>query len=121
MYGKKHWFFPDAELPHMGPNPDLYGHETIIILNPNEQDANVEIVLHWTEGKPSDALKTVVAAGCTKCVRVDEKNGILGVMVPVGLQYAIAVHSDTPVIAQYGRLDLTTGNMAFYTTPGYAE
>jgi len=34
---------------------------------------------------------------------------------------AIAVHSDTPVIAQYGRLDLTTGNMAFYTTPGYAE
>lgn len=121
MFGKKHWFFPDAELPLMGANPDLYGHESIILLNPNDQDAHVEIILHWTDKVPSAPLNAEIKAGCTRCIRVTEKDGILGTPVPVGTQYAISVHSDTPVVAQYGRLDMTTGNMAFYTTPGYAE
>lgn len=121
MFGKKHWFFPDAELPLMGDNPDLFGHESVIILNPNEADAQVRIVLHWTDRAPSEPLTVEVRAGCTRCVRITEKDGILGLPVPTGTQYAIAVHSDTPVVAQYGRLDMTTGNMAFYTTPGYAE
>ena len=121
MYGKKHWFFPDAELPSRGSNKDLPGHESIIILNPNREDAYIQIILHWTDKDPSDPLRITVPAGRVKCVRCMEPDGILGHPVNPGEQYAIAVHATVPVVAQYGRLDMTTGNMAFYTTPGYAE
>lgn len=121
MYGKKHWFFPDAEQPPVGTNPELPGHESIIILNPNEEDSEVEIVLHWTDKKPSAPLKVTVGAGLTRCVRCMQPDGILGVKVPEGEQYAIAVHATVPVVAQYGRLDMRGGTMAFYTTPGYCE
>ena len=120
MFGKKHWFFPDAELPPRGDHPDLPGHESFILFNPNGEDADVEIVLHWTDRDPSEPLKTEVKAGRVKCVRCME-DGILGMPVPEGEQYAVAIHSTVPIIAQYGRLDMRTGNMAFYTTPGYAE
>ena len=121
MFGKKHWFFPDAELPPRGTHAELPGHESIIVMNPNEEDAEVSIVLHWTDKDPSEPLKITVAAGRVKCVRCMEPDGILGMNVPEGEQYAIAIHSTVPVVAQYGRLDMRTGNMAFYTTPGYAE
>ena len=69
MYGKKDWFFPDAELPPKGTNPDLPGHESIIILNPNDGDAEVEIVLHWTDREPTPLPVQTVGAGRVSCVR----------------------------------------------------
>lgn len=121
MYGKKDWFFPDAELPPRGANPDLPGHESIIMLNPNGEDAQVDIVLHWTDRAPSEPLRVTVGAGRVSCVRCMAPDGILGVKVEVGEQYAIALHSTVPIVAQYGRLDMRSGPMAFYTTPGYCE
>ncbi|MBR4234720.1 MAG: hypothetical protein IKR85_01505 [Clostridia bacterium] len=121
MYGKKHWFFPDAELPPKGAGGELFGHESIIVLNPNAQDAEVKMTLHWTDRKPSEPAAFTVAAGRVRCIRCVEGEGILGSEVPLGVQYAVSLHSDVPIIAQYGRLDMRTGNMAFYTTPGYSE
>ena len=121
MYGKKDWFFPDAELPPRGAHPDLPGHESIIMLNPNGEAAEVEIVLHWTDRAPTKLPKVAVGAGLVNCVRCMEPDGILGVKVEPGVQYAIALHSTVPIVAQYGRLDMRRGPMAFYTTPGYCE
>lgn len=121
MYGRKDWFFPDAELPPKGMNPDLPGHESIIMLNPNGEDAEVEIVLHWTDRVPTSLPKLTVKAGCVRCVRCMAPDGILGFKVAEGEQYAIALHASTPIVAQYGRLDMRGGSMAFYTTPGYCE
>ena len=121
MYGKKDWFFPDAELPPRGTHPELPGHESVIVLNPNGEDAEVEIVLHWTDRAPTPLPKLTVAAGRVRCVRCMAPDGILGMKVEVGEQYAIALHSTVPIVAQYGRLDMRSGPMAFYTTPGYCE
>ena len=121
MYGKKDWFFPDAELPPRGTNPDLPGHESIIMLNPNGEDAEVEIVLHWTDRAPTKLAPVRVPAGRVRCVRCMEPDGILGLKVEQGEQYAIALHATSPIVAQYGRLDMRSGPMAFYTTPGYCE
>ena len=121
MHGKRNWFFPDAELPPMGEDREIFGHESIIVLNPNSEDANVAIVLYWTDREQSPPLRVIVKAGRVRCVRVTETDGILGMHISVGEQYAISLESDIPVVAQYGRLDMRSGNMAFYTTPGYAE
>ncbi len=121
MYGKKDWFFPDAELPPRGTPPELPGHESVIVLNPNGEDAEVEIVLHWTDRAPTPLPKLTVAAGRVRCVRCMAPDGILGCKVEPGEQYAIALHASAPIVAQYGRLDMRGGSMAFYTTPGYCE
>ena len=121
MYGKNDWFFPDAELPPKGSDVALPGHESIIILNPNMEDAVVSIKLFWTDREPSLLESVAVKAEQVKCLRCIEGEGFLGIPVKQGEQYAFSLHSSVPVIAQYGRLDMRTGNMAFYTTPGYAE
>jgi len=44
-----------------------------------------------------------------------------GFKVPFETQYAMKVSSNTPIVLQYGRLDNTQANLAFYTTLGYSE
>lgn len=121
MAGKRIWYFPDAELPPMGADPDIFGHESIIVMNPNDANANVELTLYWTDRPPDSGIMMEVGANRVICVRATERDGLMGVRIPLGVQYAIKVESDVPVIAQYGRLDVRMGNMAFYTTPGYNE
>ena len=121
LAGKKKWYFPDAEVPPMGADADVYGHESIIILNPNGRAARVEITLYWTNRPPIRGLYADVAAERVLCVRATARDGLMGVMIPEGEQYAIALISDIPIIVQYGRLDVRQSNMAFYTTNGYQE
>ncbi|GHU75613.1 hypothetical protein AGMMS49992_19950 [Clostridia bacterium] len=121
MYGKRNWFFPDAELPPMGMDPEVYGHESIIILNPNAVDAHVNITLYWEDQPPTEGIIMDIGAGRVRCERATARDGFLGVKIPEGKQYAFGLCSDLPVIAQYGRLDVRQSNMAFYTTPGYTE
>ena len=121
MAGKKNWFFPDAELPPRLSNPDLPGHESVIVLNPNAEDAIITLHLHFTDKDPIALPSFEVKAGRVVCVRNMEGAGFLGVTIPVGEQYAISLESTVPVIGQYGRLDMRSGPMAFYTTPGYCE
>ena len=121
MAGKRNWYFPDAEVPPMGADAEVYGHESIIILNPNDRDARVAITLYWTDKPPTSGLFADVAAGRVFCVRITARDGLMGVPIPEGEQYSIALASDVPIIAQYGRLDVRQSNMAFYTTNGYQE
>ena len=121
MAGKKNWYFPDAELPPKGIDEELFGHESIILLNPNENCAHVYFTLYWTDREPKKSEVITVDAKRVLCLRVVEDVGLAGIPVHVGEQYAIALESDRPIIAQYGRLDVRQSNMAFYATPGYAE
>ncbi|MEG0767326.1 MAG: sensory rhodopsin transducer [Clostridia bacterium] len=121
MAGKLHWFFPDAEIPPMGADAQLFGHESLIVLNAGTQAAHLHITLYWTDRAPTTGLSLTVEAGRVHCERATERDGFLGVRIPTGEQYALGLESDAPIIAQYGRLDMRTGNMAFYTTPGYGE
>ena len=121
MYGKCDWFFPDAELPPKGENAELFGHESFIFFNPNPERAQVRISLYYTDRAPVHLAPLTLEGERVRCVRAVEGAGLLGTEVVLGEQYAVAVHSTVPIIAQYGRLDMRTGTMAFYTTPGYAE
>lgn len=121
MSGKTKWFFPDAELPPKGPDGELYGHESIIVLNPNRETAVVRVTLYWTDRPPDRGEVIHVEGERVVCRRIVSGWPQGGLAVPEGEQYAIGLESDLPVVAQYGRLDVRQSNMAFYTTPGYAE
>ncbi len=119
-YGVKNWFFPDAELPPEGEGM-MKGHESIIILNPNQNPAKVRIKCYFVFPEKPFEFETMVEAESVCCLRTNVPEQMGGHKIPLETQYAISLHADEPVIAQYGRLDNRQTNLAFYTTPGYHE
>lgn len=115
--GKKIWYFPDGELPPPGDEP-MKGHESIILLNDNNCDANVSMTLFFTDKEPVEGISICVPAKRVKCIRMDRPDELGGIIVPLETQYAIKLQSNLPVVAQYGRLDTRQAKMAFYTTMG---
>ncbi|MEG1812802.1 MAG: sensory rhodopsin transducer [Clostridia bacterium] len=120
MYGKKVWFFPDGDRPPFGESA-LKGHESIVILNPNQQDANAAITLYFTGDEPIRDIPVPVGAERVRCVQTHNADDFGGHVLPLCTQYAIKVESDVPVVVQYGRLDPRQVNLAYYTTMGYPE
>lgn len=119
-YGAKNWFFPDAELPPAG-DSKMKGHESIIILNPNNKEAIVRLKCYFETPQKPFEFETKVEPESVICLRTNEPAQMGGHKIPLETQYAISLHSDEPIIAQYGRLDNRQTNLAFYTTPGYHE
>ena len=117
-YGKKVWIFPDAELPPVGVNL-IPGHESIIITNTGDQDANIRITLFFTDKEPVNDILVTVGARRVRCLRTTEEKDFGVHTAKFEEQYAIMLESDVPVVAQYGRAEPRVVN--FYTTPGYCE
>ncbi|NLO05630.1 MAG: hypothetical protein GX131_07335 [candidate division WS1 bacterium] len=119
--GKRTWIFPDGDLPPAGDEDlPLEGHESLIVLNTGDSDAQIEIDVYFEDREPEVGLKVEVPARRVKCFRVDKPLGDRGFKVPFG-QYALRLRSSVPIVAQIGRADVRQPNLAYYTTPGYAQ
>lgn len=119
--GKRTWIFPDGDLPPRGDeNLPLEGHESLIVLNTGDEDAQIEIDVYFEDREPETGLKVEVPARRVKCFRVDKPLGDRGFQVPFG-QYALRLRSSAPVIAQLGRADVRQEKLAYYTTIGYGQ
>ncbi|QTH41112.1 hypothetical protein J4772_26675 [Cohnella sp. LGH] len=118
--GNMQWIFPDCELPPAGDSL-LKGHESVIVLNLGNDEANVRFTLYFTDREPVREIEVKVEGERVRCLRLDNPDDMNGYVVPREEQYALKVESDTPVVVQYGRLDTRQDNMAFYTTMGFSE
>jgi len=114
-YGQRVWFFPDGDIPAPGDGP-LKGHESLIILNPNNEDASVTLTVYYTGCEPGQPPVQEVKARRVRCIRLDE--GVSGYTIPSG-QYALKLESTVPVICQIGRMDVSQPNLAYYTVMGF--
>lgn len=117
--GKRVWVFPDGDLPPPG-KFELKGHESVIILNMNNEPAQVKMTLYFSDRNPIGGIEIQVYAERVKCIRMDNPDDLNGVAVPKETQYSIRLESDLHVVAQYGRLDTRQQNMSFYTVMGYS-
>ncbi len=118
--GKKVWIFPDGDLPPAGePDLPLEGHESLIVLNTGDAEAEIEIDVYFPHREPEAAVKVSVPARRVQCFRLDKPLGDRGYRIPSG-QYALRLRSTAPVIAQIGRADVRQPNLAYYTILGYA-
>jgi hypothetical protein len=120
VYGKKVWFFPDGDRPPPGESP-MKGHESFVVLNPNKAEAHLEFTLYFEKDPPIEGIRMSVGAERVACFQTHRPEHFGGHVLPLGVQYAVKVESDTPVIIQYGRLDARQQNLAYYTTMGYTE
>ena len=118
--GKKLWILPDCELPPEGEGV-AKGHESVIIVNDTQTDAHISVKLFFTDKEPYEDINWTVKAGRVRCFRMNNIEDMCGFEVPLCTQYAMKLTSDCKIVVQYGRLDNTQSNMAFYTTMGYSE
>ena len=117
-FGKKNWIFCDGDLPPAG-DREPFGHEALMVTNLSEQEAHLTIDVYFEDREPVKGLTAVVGAERVRCFRLDRPLGDQLYQILPG-QYALAVHSDVPVAAVFGRLDVRQPNLAYYSVAGYA-
>ena len=118
--GKNKWIIPDCELPRPGEGV-AKGHESVIIVNDSDNVAQIDVTLYFVDKEPFENIKWTVGAKRVRCFRMNNIEDMCGFEVPFETQYAMKISSNTPIVVQYGRLDNTQSNLAFYTTLGYTE
>lgn len=119
--GAKVWYFPDGYLPKKENSGEMEGHEALMLLNTNEIDANILLDFYFEDKPPVKNIGIKVRAERILCIRLDHPEEIGGVVILPLYQYSIRVRSDVNIIAQFGRLDTTQPNMAYYGSMGYYE
>lgn len=116
--GSRVWFFPDGDIPPPG-DAEPHGHESLVILNPGDEDAVIEMIVYYEDREPDTVTGLDVPARRVRCFRVDGPVGDSGYRIPFG-QYALKLHSTSPIICQLGRMDVRQPNLAYYTVMGYS-
>ena len=115
MHGHKVWFFPDGDLPARG-DGEPHGHESLVILNPGNTDAEVTLTVYHPDAPPDRLPMQRVEAERVRCIRMDEP--IDDYRVQPG-QYALRLESTVPIVCQIGRMDVQQPNLAYYTVMGH--
>ena len=114
--GYKHYMFVDGDLPGNGEDPELPGHEALMITNRHDRDAHIRVTLYFEDREPVEGLHITVPARRVGCHRTDLPFGDEGCRIPFG-QYSLELESDIPVCASFGRLD-RRHDLGYYVT-GY--
>lgn len=120
--GAKVWVFADGYLPEkVGASEKLEPHEAIEIANTGDTPANVKLDFYFVDKDPIKDIPVTVAPERVICLRLDHPDEIGGVYLPPLTQYGLRVRSDVKVVVQFGRLDTTQTNLAYYVNVGYTS
>jgi len=119
--GARTWYFPDGYLPEKSPQGKMEAHEALMLLNVGGVDAAVTLDIYFSDKAPIKGIRLEVPAERIISLRLDKPEDIGGASIPALTQYALRVSSDQNIVAQFGRLDTTQVNMAYYGCMGHNE
>ena len=116
--GAKVWVFADGWLPEKTTG-NLEAHEALMILNTGKSPANIKLDFYFDDKDPVTDVPVTVAPKRVICLRLDHPDEIGGLQIPPATQYALRVRSDVEIVVQFGRMDTTQNNLAYYINVGY--
>lgn len=119
--GAKTWYFPDGYLPEKLDNGAMEAHEALMLLNTGNKSAKINIDVYFADREPEKDIEITVEPERIKTLRLDDPADMGGLEIPPLTQYSLRVRSDVNIVAQFGRLDTTQNNMAYYGVAGYYE
>ncbi len=119
--GKKTWYFPDGYLPEKSHSGKMEAHEALMLLNTNTAEAEVKIDIYFENRDPVRDITVRIAPERVRTLRMDHPEDLNGTMLPALTQYSLRVRASHNLVVQFGRLDTTQDNMAYYTGVGYCE
>ena len=121
--GKKNWSVVDGWIPTREARADsgYEGHECLMILNCNDAPARVWIDIYFEDKDPIEGLEFEVPAKRVKSIRMDHPEELHGVSLGRLYQYSLRVRSESEVVVQFGRMDVTQPNCSYIGLMGYSE
>lgn len=119
--GKKIWAIAEGYIPSQshGPKPEMVSHEALCILNTGNEDAEVEVMIYYTDREPVGPYTFKVPARRTRHIRFN--NFEVPENIPLGTEYSSVIKSNVPVIVQHTRLDSRQSENALLSTIAYSE
>jgi hypothetical protein len=117
--GKKTWYFPDGYLPEKVSNGSMEAHEALMLFNTQDKPVEVKLDIYYSDKAPDKDITIVVGSERVIALRLDKPADIGGIKISPLTQYALRVRADHPIVVQFGRLDTTQVNMAYYGCMGY--
>ena len=117
--GVRQWVIAEGYIPpgSHGPQPQMTSHETVCLLNANDQEAHIEITIYYADRDPVGPYRITVPARRTKHVRFNDLRE--PEPIPRGTDFSSVIRSDVPVVAQHTRLDSRQAENALLSTIAY--
>ena len=121
VIGKKVWAIAEGYIPGYGngQEPQFESHETICILNTTDEDADIEIMIYFSDREPIGPYKTKVPARRTNHIRFNNLTD--PEPIPRDTDYASVLVSSVPVVVQHTRMDTRQAENALMTTIAYSS
>jgi hypothetical protein len=119
--GHRRWAIPEGYIPSGSVSQEhaLVSHEACCLLNAGSKDADIEIMLYFTDREPAGPYKLSLGAERTLHLRFNDLTD--PAPVPRDTSYASVIESNVPIVVQHTRLDSRHPNISLLSTIGYAE
>lgn len=114
--GVKEWVIAEGYIPaeSHGPEPQMTSHETVCILNPSDQNADIEITIYYSDREPVGPYRVTVPARRTRHLRFNDLRE--PEPIPRDTDYSSVIRSNVPIVAQHTRLDSRQARNALLST-----
>jgi hypothetical protein len=119
--GHRRWAIAEGYIPSGSVSQDhaLVSHEAVCLLNAGGKDAQIEIMLFFTDRDPVGPYRIALGANRTLHLRFNDLED--PAPVPRDTSYASVIESNVPIVVQHTRLDSRNPNIALLSTIGYCE
>jgi len=120
VMGKMNWAIAEGYIlgESNGPDPEMTSHETACILNTADTEANVEIMIYFSDQDPIGPYKVKVPAKRVLHLRFNDLEDPK--KIPRDTDYASTLISDVPIVVQHTRLDSRQKELALLSTMAYS-
>lgn len=118
MTGKKLWVIPDGFMSDTEKG-NFVSHEAVCVLNLCESDANIKLTVYFEDKEPLEGFCAVCKSKRTNHIRLDKIINDRGEKIPKEVPYSILVESDTEIIVQHSRMDVSQAEMTLMSTIAY--
>lgn len=119
--GKEYWAIAEGYIPlesSDGEDRRFVSHETACMLNAGDRDAQVLIMLYFSDREPVGPYRVTVPARRTLHMRFNDLSD--PAPVPRDTDYSSVFVSDVPIVVQHTRLDSRKAALALLSTIAYS-
>jgi hypothetical protein len=119
--GHRRWAIAEGYIPAQstGTGRQFESHETVCILNAGERDANVTIMIYFSDRAPAGPYRFTVPAQRTRHLRFNDFRD--PATIPRDTDYSSIIESDVPIVAQHTRLDSRQPALALLSTVAFSS
>ncbi|HEX4078464.1 MAG TPA: sensory rhodopsin transducer [Rhizomicrobium sp.] len=119
--GSRRWAIAEGFIPgrSVDPNnPELESHEAACLLNPSDDDAEIDITIFFEDRDPVGPYHIKLPARRTRHMRFNDLED--PEPIPRDTSYSSLIESSVPIIVQHSRLDSRNPYVALFSTVAFA-